>query len=205
MPDDMPPALLVERFDIRDRANDPRMIAMEDMCSVLDLTPDEKYTGTIERVARALRALSTDPDADLLILLKRVLFAWLIADGDMHLKNMALLKTAQQGDAVFEAVRFAPVYDALTTRVFPGLEHDRMALKLGGRDERLRRADFVAVATLAGLRAGDANAAMDDLLGRLTGAIDGITIPPTCIRDAASGAVVGKTLDLCRERVASFG
>jgi serine/threonine-protein kinase HipA len=204
MPDDMPPALLVERFDIRDRANDPRMIAMEDMCSVLDLTPDEKYTGTIERVARALRALSTDPDADLLILLKRVLFAWLIADGDMHLKNMALLKTAQQGEAVFEAVRFAPVYDALTTRVFPGLEHDRMALKLGGKDERLRRADFVAVATLAGLRAGDANAAMDDLLGRLTGAIDGTTIPPACIRDAASGAVVGKTLDLCRERVASF-
>ncbi len=205
MPDDMPPALLVERFDIRDRPDEPRMIAMEDMCSVLDLRPDEKYTGTIERVARALRALSTDPETDLLTLLKRVLFAWLIADGDMHLKNMALLKTARPGQAVFEAVRFAPVYDALTTRVFPGLEHDRMALKIGGKDERLRRTDFVAVATLAGLRAGDANAAMDDLLGRLTAAIDGITIPPACIRDAASGAVVEKTLDLCRKRVASFG
>lgn len=205
MPDDMPPALLVERFDIRDREDDPRMIAMEDMCSVLDLTPQEKYTGTIERVARALRALSSEPEADLLTLLKRVLFAWLIADGDMHLKNMALLKTAQQGEPVFRAVRFAPVYDALTTRVFPGLEHDRMALKLGGKDERLKRADFVAVAALAGLRAGDANAAIDDLIGRLAAAIDGIALPPACARGAASEAVVGKTLDLCRERVASFG
>jgi serine/threonine-protein kinase HipA len=204
MPDNMPPALLVERFDIRDRADDHRLIALEDMCSVLDLTPEEKYTGTIERVARALRALSTDPEADLLTLLRRVLFAWLIADGDMHLKNMALLKTARQGDAVFEAVRIAPVYDALTTRVFPGLEHDRMALKLGGKDERLRRADFAALAVLAGLRAADANAAMDDLLERLKGAIDASAIPPACVRDAASAAVVGKTLDLCRERVASF-
>lgn len=186
MPDDMPPALLVERLDIRDRADDRRMIAMEDMCSVLDLTPEEKYTRTIERVVRAPRTLSTDPEADLLTLLKRVLFAWLSADSDMHLKNMALLKTAQQGDAVFQAVPFAPVYDALTTRVFPGLEHYRMALKLGGKDERLGRAGFVAVTALAGLRAGDASVAMDAVLGRLTGAIDGITIPPACVRDAAS-------------------
>jgi serine/threonine-protein kinase HipA len=54
----------------------------------------------------------------------------------MHLKDMALLKTARRGEAVFASVRLAPVYDALTTRVFTGLEHDRMALKLGGKDER---------------------------------------------------------------------
>lgn len=204
MPDDMPPALLVERFDIRERADDPRMLAMEDMCSVLDLTPEQKYTGTIERVARALRAMSSDPDADLLVLLRRVLFAWFIADGDMHLKNLALLKAAQEGEPVFRAVRLAPAYDTLTTRVFPNLEHDRMALKLGGKDERLRRADFVALATVAGLRAGDANAAIDDVVARLASAIDGIAVPPACVRDAASAAMVGKTLDLCRERVRAF-
>lgn len=204
MPDDLPPALLVERFDIRNHADDRRMLAMEDMCSVLDLTPDEKYTGTIERVARALRALSSEPEEDLLILLRRVLFAWLIADGDMHLKNMALLKTAQEGDAVFRAVRLAPVYDALTTRVFPGLEHDRMALKLGGKDEHLKRADFVAVATLAGLRAGDANAVIDDVVRRLPAAIDSVAVPAACSRDAAAAAIIGRTLELCRERVQSF-
>ena len=29
---------------------------MEDMCSILDLAPHDKYTGTIERVAKAVRA-----------------------------------------------------------------------------------------------------------------------------------------------------
>ena len=84
LPDGMPPALLVERFDIRDSASDNRLLAMEDLCSVLDLPPDAKYDGTIERVARALRALSTEPEEDVLTILKRVLFAWLIADGDRH-------------------------------------------------------------------------------------------------------------------------
>lgn len=204
MPDGMPPALLVERFDIREQADDPRWLALEDMCSVLDLEPHDKYTGTIERVARATRALSSAPDEDLLILLRRVLFAWLIADGDMHLKNMALLKTATKGEAVFASVRLAPVYDALTTRVFPGLEHDRMALKLGGKDERLRRADFMALAPLAGLRAADANSAIDDVLQRLPAALHAITLPPALEHGERAETTVARTLDLCRARVAAF-
>ena len=42
---------------------------MEDHCLVLDLSLQAKYDGTIERVARALRGLSTSPDEDLLILI----------------------------------------------------------------------------------------------------------------------------------------
>jgi len=204
MPDGMPPALLVERFDIREQADDPRWIAMEDMCSVLDLETRDKYTGTIERVARATRALSSAPDEDLLILLRRVLFAWLIADGDMHLKNMALLKTAEKGKAVFASVRLAPVYDALTTRVFPGLEHDRMALKLSGKDERLRRADFIALASLAGLRASEANTVVDDVLQRLPAALDTVALPAALELDEGARAIAARALDLCRTRVAAF-
>ena len=63
----------------------------------------------------------------------RVVFAWLIADGGMHLKNMAVLKIGEPGNPAFRSVRLASGYDTLTTRVFPRLEHDRMALKLGGK------------------------------------------------------------------------
>ena len=57
MPDGMPPALLVERFDIRMDANDQRLIlAMEDLCSVLDLFAKRpNMTSTIERVVCAIR------------------------------------------------------------------------------------------------------------------------------------------------------
>ena len=204
MPDGMPPALVVERFDIRTRAEDTSMLAMEDLCSVLDLAPKDKYTGTIERVARAVRPLSTDVESDLRTLIKRVLLAWLIADGDMHLKNMAVLKTAKPGQQAFTSVRLAPVYDTLTTRVFPRLEHDHLALKLNGKDERLRRADFVAVATLAGLRAGDANETLDEVLRAFTKAIDGLKVPAGCLNQPNAQVAVAKVLGICRERHDGF-
>ncbi len=204
MPDDMPPALLVERFDIRTDANDQRLLAMEDLCSVLDLTPAAKYDGSIERVARALRGLSTSPDEDLLLLMKRVVFAWLIADGDMHLKNMAVLKIAEPGNPAFRSVRLAPVYDTLTTRVFPRLEHDRMALKLNGKDDRLKRADFLAVAAIAGLRASDARAAIDEVLERMRAAVAAITLPRLSTYGPSGEDAVSRTLEICRTRIASF-
>jgi serine/threonine-protein kinase HipA len=204
MPDGMPPALVVERFDIRVQTVDPRWIALEDMCSVLDLGPRDKYAGTIERVARAIRALSSAPDEDLLMLMRRVVFAWLIADGDMHLKNLALLKTASKGEATFASVRLAPVYDALTTRVFPGLAHDRMALKLSGKDERLNRADFMALASLAGLSASAARFVIDDVLKRLSTALDVLVLPSTLNIDDTARAAVARMLDLCRTRIARF-
>ena len=204
MPDGMPPALLVERFDIRTGADDHRLLAMEDLCSVLDLSPQAKYDGTIERVARALRALSSSPDEDLLILVKRTLFAWLIADGDMHLKNMALLKISEPGDPAFRSVRLAPVYDTLTTRVFPRLEHDRMALKLNGKDDRLKRADFLAVSNIAGLRVSDANTAIDDVLERLRRALAEIALPQLSSYGPGGEAAVSSVLDVCRARIMSF-
>jgi serine/threonine-protein kinase HipA len=204
MPDGMPPALVVERFDIRESPEDTRMLALEDICSVLDLTADAKYSSTMERVARAVRPLSTAPDKDLLIIVKHALFAWLIADGDMHLKNMALLKIAKPGEKQFQSVRMAPLYDAVTTRVFPNLKHDRMALKLNGKDDNLRRADFRALATTAGLRTGDADAAMDDMLKRMGGAIDGISLPNAIEPTADARKIVEDTLNICRSRIEAF-
>ena len=48
-------------------------------------------------------------------------------------------------------MRLAPLYDAVTTRVFPGLAGDRMALKLNGKDDRLRRLDFLMLAQKMGI------------------------------------------------------
>lgn len=204
MPDGMPPALLVERFDIRESVEDKRMFALEDLCSVLDLPTEAKYDGTIERVARAVRSLSTAPDEDILIILRRALFAWLIADGDMHLKNMALLKTVEPGDKQFSTVRMAPLYDAVTTRVFHRLEQDRMALKLNGKDDRLRRADFRALASTAGLRAVDADVAIDDMIERMKQAADEVVLPTLPDYGPEGEAMVAKMLDICRMRIGSF-
>jgi len=204
MPDAMPPALLVERFDIRRGPDDRRLLATEDLCSVLDLPPEAKYDSTLERVMRQVRPLSTDPDADLLVILRRGLFAWLIADGDMHLKNLALLKIAEPGSDSFRSVRFARLYDAVTTRVFPRLSADRMALKINGKDERLRRSDFRTMAQTAGLSAGAADRTIDFMIEQLRRALQTIELPPGLEYPEAGHAAVNQMLELCRERVAAF-
>jgi serine/threonine-protein kinase HipA len=177
MPDGMPPALLVERFDIRRSGNDTRRFALEDFCSVMDVPAARKYDGTIERMARSLRPLSTEPVADLETLFSRAVFAWLIADGDMHMKNLALLKIADAGEDRFTSVRFAPVYDAVTTTVFPGLESDRMAFKLNGKDSRLSPDDFLSMARTIHLPQARANLLMAACARKLVEAAPALTLP----------------------------
>jgi serine/threonine-protein kinase HipA len=204
MPDGMAPALIVERFDIRRGPEDRRRLALEDFCSVLDLPASAKYDGTIERMARGLRPLSTDPTADLEILFRRAVFAWLIADGDMHLKNLALLKIADADAKSFTSVRFAPLYDAVTTRVFPGLAGDRMALKLNGKDDRLTREDFLTLAGTIGVPQGVAETAIAQLTTNLTNAVETVRLPAFAGKAEAASTVQGKIMALVRARCAAL-
>lgn len=79
-----------------------------------------------------------------------------------------------------------------------------MALKLNGKDERLKRADFLAVAAIAGLRASDTNAAIDEVLGRMQAAVSTITLPKLPSYGPSGEAAVTRALDICRERIGSF-
>jgi serine/threonine-protein kinase HipA len=204
MPDGLPPALVVERFDIRRGLEDRRMLALEDMCSVLDLPATAKYDSTMERIARAVRPLSTAPEEDIALILKRAVFAWLIADGDMHLKNMALLKIANPGEDQFRSVRIAPLYDAVTTCVFPNLRRDRMALKLNGKDDRLRRADFQTFAKTARLKPEDADAVVDRMIEDLGKAAHSVALPLLPEYGPNGTKMAEEMLEIIRSRVSSF-
>ena len=204
MPDGMAPALVVERFDIRRDAKDRRFMAMEDFCSVLDLPASAKYDGTIERMARGMRALSTDPAADIDTLFRRAIFAWLIADGDMHLKNLALLKTAELRAQRFTTVRFAALYDAVTTRVFPGLAGDLMALKLNGKDDRLTRQDFMTLARTIDLRAGDAALGLAEVAARVGAAAPDLILPSFARRATAATDALGQIKEIVAARARAF-
>src|SRR5271170_3156760 len=205
MPEGMPPALLVERFDIRRGPNDTRMLALEDLCSVLDLPASAKYDSTMERIVRAVRPISTAPEDDVMIILKRAVFAWLIADGDMHLKNLAMLKIAEPDDDAFRSIHIAPLYDAVTTRIFPGLKHDHMALKLNGKDDRLHAKDFRTFSRTARLTATDADAAIDNMIGQVGQAVDRISLPALAEYGPNGKKMEEQMFEIIRSRVTSFG
>lgn len=200
MPDDMPPALLVERFDIRHGPEDRRRFALEDFCSILDLPASAKYDSTIERVAKSLRPLSTDPLNDLALLFRRTIFAWLIADGDMHLKNLAMLKIAEAGGKKFASVRLAPLYDAVTTQIFPGLAGDRMALKLNGKDDRLNMEDFLALARVIGLPSGEVETIITQLTRCLAECVESLRSPEFAHHLGAVRSVQGKMTEIVNLR-----
>ena len=128
----------------------------------------------------------------------------LVDVGDMHLKNLALLKIAEANAKSFTSVRFAPLYDAVTTRVFPGLAGDRMALKLNGKDDRLTRGDFLTLARTIGLPQGVAEAAIAEVTTNLTNAVETVRLPGFAAKAEAASAVQGQIMALVRARCAAL-
>ncbi len=194
MPGGLPDALLIERFDIRRDHNDRRKIALEDMASVRGVAPTEKYEGSIEQAARALRGVSSEVETDIATLIARAIFAWLIADGDLHLKNMAVLKVIPEGANNFTSVRLAPVYDAVTTRVFPGLANDQMALTLAGKRNQLSSGDFVKAGATMGLSAAVVRDRVESMGLRLSAHIESLS--------SASGRV-NQAIEIWKNRIRS--
>ena len=203
MPERMAPALLVE--PLRHPHDAERHPADRDgrllfRCSICLRKPNT--TAPSSAWPRGYGGLSTAPAADLEILFQRALFAWLIADGDMHLKNLALLKVAEAGAEHFTAVRMAPVYDTVTTRIFPRLAHDRMALTLAGRDDRLTPAAFLDLARTIELPHNRADELMAVCARRVDDALSELALPETFA--VANDAVVDRIRAIVKERAEPF-
>ena len=141
---------------------------------------------------------------ELSLLFRRSVFVWLIADGDMHLKNLAILKTADAGAKVFSSVRFALLYDAVTTRVFPRLVGDRMALMLNGKDDRLRLQDFLTLARTIGLPGAEAAAALADLTARLSRRAGTLDLPEFARGWGAANTMRDRVIGIVAERSAAL-
>ena len=119
-------AYIVARFD-RPPAGGKR--AVEDFCALSLRYPADKYRGSAELCARVVRRYATAPLVTMRKLFRQLLFAWWTGNGDLHLKNLSLWRDDQG------AIDLSPSYDLVNTRlILPG---DRLALPVGGRDDRL--------------------------------------------------------------------
>jgi len=115
--------LIVERFDRKSSG----YAGFEEFCSIAGKTRKDKYSGSYERIAKALRKLTGSDHRELKKLFKRIVLSYLLKDGDAHLKNFGVLYSSPEaGD-----VQLAPVYDVVCTVVY--LPEDTPALPLFGR------------------------------------------------------------------------
>ncbi len=120
-------ALVVNRYDRTDGLPVQR-IHQEDMCQALGLHPSKKYQSeggpSASDIARRLRQVSSNPEADLRRFAEALLFNWLIIGTDAHSKNYSLLLSGT-------AARLAPLYDVAS--ILPYGEHPkkcRLAMKI---------------------------------------------------------------------------
>ena len=147
------PGLLVERFD---RINQKKL-HQEDACQFLNHYPANKYRITINQIADSLMQITNAPQLELLNLLTQYAFSYLICNGDLHAKNISL-HTLEDG-----TITLTPLYDLICTAIYGDF---RMALKIDGRDDNIKRKTFIDFAERYKISAKAVNSALDKLLKR---------------------------------------
>ncbi|MGH2620664.1 MAG: HipA domain-containing protein [Anaerolineales bacterium] len=124
---------VVKRFD---RLGDGGKLQKETMFQILSAT--DKYSGSLERVGKTIRAHVANIGLDSIEFFERVLLCFVIGNGDMHLKNWAIL--ISEGSIV----SLAPCYDLVSSRIYIPNE-DETALTINGKKNKLIRGDFEAL------------------------------------------------------------
>ncbi|MCY3000257.1 MAG: HipA domain-containing protein [Planctomycetota bacterium] len=149
--------LVVERFD-RERANDGsvRRVHQEDACQLLNRYPADKYRLKLQDLFDALEVTSAPLVAQKRLLELQV-FSYLIANGDLHAKNVSVQRRAGQ-------FTFAPAYDLLSTLPYGDA---KLALTLEGRDENLDRKHFIAFGERNGLSAASVRRSLSRIVDAL--------------------------------------
>ena len=179
---DRRPVLVVERYDrIVDPDGTVHRVHQEDFCQALGLAADRKYEQdagpTLARLAGVLQDVARAADSK--ALLRAVTLNSAIGNCDAHGKNFSLLHTDTG------ALRLAPLYDLLSTRLYPLDETLAMYVDSIQKSDRVTAERIVNEAVNWGIARGAAAEIVSDLLDRM----------PTAI-SAASDETVGIPAEL---------
>lgn len=128
-----------------DRNDAGKKIAMEDFCQIAGLMTDQKYQGSYEYIASLISKYSCVPALDITIFWEQVIFAWIMGNADMHLKNFSLI-SKERG-----MYRLSPTYDQVSTAVVMPEDSEELALPLQGFKKMLMPFDFISAMTGSGV------------------------------------------------------
>lgn len=152
------PGMICERFDIRKGEDDKDFIMAEDFSAVLNITSDMKYKKTLEDVGTALKKVSTAPKEDMKEFMRMVATGWLIGNGDLHTKNVCVIKRTENPETGWDSIRLAPAFDAVHTngilnngRILDG----NFSMPMNGKRTGLEMSDFIEFGSNIGVSKRD--------------------------------------------------
>lgn len=124
---------IIKRFD----RNKGRKIHQEDFFQILN--KKDKYKGSFEEIGRKLVEVSEFPGLDIQYLYERIVFFFIIGNGDAHLKNFSILYNLDG------SIRLSPAYDIVSSKLVIHDEEDS-ALTINGKRNKLSKTDFLKFA-----------------------------------------------------------
>jgi len=122
-------AYIVKRFD---RVKGKK-IHQEDFFQVLGKR--DKYSGSLEQIGKKLRKISRFPGLDVQFFFERVLFFFVIGNGDAHNKNFSIIYD-DEGN-----IRLSPAYDIVSSKLVIPREED-LALSMNSKRNNITGRDF---------------------------------------------------------------
>ena len=156
--------LLVERFDRLAGSNGSVLaLACEDGCQFSNRYPADKYALDTESLISTASALCAARAVGAVTLLRQLAFAIVTGNGDLHAKNMSLLRVNGEW-------RVSPSYDLPSSAPYG----DRtLAVPIKGRTNgQISRRRFLALAATLGVYERAAVAMLDELLANVQPWID---------------------------------
>ena len=112
-----------------------RKIHMEDFCQLSEFPTENKYKGSYERAGKLITQHCTNSGLDLIRYFELLLFCYLTANSDMHLKNFSLIYNDNR-------VQLSPAYDLLNVRLVFPQDQEETALLFNGRRKNITLKDF---------------------------------------------------------------
>ncbi len=189
--------LLITRYDRAvDAGGSVTRLHQEDFAQALGIPSHRKYASeggpNFQDCFALLRRAATRPAREILKLLDAVIFNLIIGNADAHAKNFSLLHSGGNGGS---AITLAPLYDLLSTIIYPNL-HVKLAMKIGGKAvlEDIGPRHWDRFAADAQLGAPFVRARIGQLCNAVIAAIDGEfakVLPPDADFSAVK-AVVGE-------------
>ncbi|OIO35399.1 MAG: hypothetical protein AUJ74_06570 [Candidatus Omnitrophica bacterium CG1_02_44_16] len=114
-----------------------KKIHQEDFAQILGR--GDKYKGSVEEIGMELKQISSAPGLDAQLFFERVVFNFLIGNGDAHLKNYSILYSDEN------EARLTPAYDLVSSKLVILGEADS-ALTINGKKNKLSGNDFQGLA-----------------------------------------------------------
>lgn len=154
-----------ERFDRWTDSEGVHRLHQEDFCQLLRVDPRHKYEKLggpgIAESLKLLRDLSLSA-ADTLEFLRRIIFIFLVGNGDAHGKNFSVLYHGRK-------VALSPMYDVMSTTIYPEVMQ-RMAMKIDGEYsfKWMSRSKFLRMAEKNGIAGSTMNKEITRMTKRIT-------------------------------------